>query len=169
MKKYMEKIYLICIIFVIAITFIEEFASLKVLMEIKTILLIILVGVGIFLARGLLLYMSIFLLSIGHILALKYRIGSEIWLEGITKNLPLATLFVVVPILYVPIKLGGYLETINFYIGKHLNRSSVLFSIMSSFIFIFGSITNLGAVRILHSLLEEAKFPSKFLATILST
>jgi hypothetical protein len=64
---YIEKIYILSIIFVITITFINEIAPLDILMDIRTILLIALVMSGIFLARGPILYMSICLLSIGHI------------------------------------------------------------------------------------------------------
>jgi hypothetical protein len=41
---YIEKIYILSIIFVITITFINEIAPLDILMDIRTILLIALVG-----------------------------------------------------------------------------------------------------------------------------
>ncbi|WP_028308727.1 hypothetical protein [Desulfitibacter alkalitolerans] len=164
MKKILEKIYVVCIISAISITFVQEFVSIGPLMPVKTVFLIGVVGIGLFYARGIILFMSIILLSIGHILIFKYKIGYEVWIEGITKNLPLATIFVVVPILSIPLKLGGYLEPIEYYFKKHIRDTGPLFSVISSFIFAFGSITNLGAVRIAHSLLEGVKFPSRFLA-----
>lgn len=164
MKKTIQKLYVICIISVIGVTFIQEFVPLDFLVSIKTVLLIGVLGIGIFFTKGLMLYMSVLLLSIGHLLILKYNIGYDVWLEGITKNLPLATIFVVVPIISIPLRLGGYLDSINYYFRKNIKNKGLLFTIINSFAFAFGSITNMGVIRIAHSMLEDVRLPTRFLA-----
>jgi len=96
----------------------------------------------------------------------KYNMRFETWLDGITKNLPLAILLVMVPVLSIPLKLGRYLQAFNYYVSKYLNRTCSLFFVLSSFVFTMGAITNLGGIRVANDLVEEVEFPSEFLAKV---
>lgn len=166
LSRYLEKLCVISIISLVFIVFIKEFIDVKYINTIETVLLILVIMTCIFLAKGIPFYMSSAALIIGHILIFKYKMGYAIWLDGITKNLPLAILFVVVPVLSIPLKEGGYLQAFNYYVRKYINRTCSLFFILSSSVFGLGSITNLGSIRIIHALVEEVEFPAKFLAKV---
>ncbi|KJS20697.1 MAG: hypothetical protein VR72_12995 [Clostridiaceae bacterium BRH_c20a] len=168
-KGFLEKICVMSVLGLIAVVFLGEIIQTELLTIIQIILLILLLTSGIILARGIALYFSLAALMIGHILFFSYKMDQSIWLEGITKNLPLGILLVTVPLLSIPLKQGGYLETINYYVFKYLDRTCSLFGVLSGFIFIFSSITNLGGIRVTKDLLEEAQFPPKFLAKVFTT
>lgn len=167
--KIFERISLYSILALVVIVFLREVVSSPFLIYLETCVLVAFLIAGIILAKGSALYFSVFSLGVGHILFFKYQMGFDIWLTGITKNLPLGILLVLVPFLSIPLKVGGYLNSLSAYIVKNINRTSVLFTVLSSFIFIFGSFTNLGGIRVSHDLIDELKLPPKFLAKSFTT
>jgi len=122
MRKYTEKLYVISIIGLIFTIYGKEFFRINFPL-LNTALLVMVVITGIILARGLAFYMSLLGLIVGHILFFIYDMSFAMWLNGLTKNLPLAMLFIMVPFLSIPLREGGYLETINYYISKYSNRT----------------------------------------------
>jgi len=164
--RYLEKLCVVSILGLIAVVFMREFFDLNFLNIIETIFLIFVIVTCIILAKGPAFYLSLLGLLTGHLLLYKYDMGFDIWLDGMTKNIPLAILFVMVPVLSIPLKQGGYLKVFNYYISKYRNRSSGLFLVLTGLVFSLGSLTNLGSIRITHDLVKEAKFPTKFLAKV---
>ncbi len=163
MIVYLEKFYVVSVICLLGIVFLRELFNLNSLKNLETILLILVLILGIVLAKGIPYYMSIISLILGHVLIFKYQISYSIWLEGLTKNLPLATIFLMVPILSIPLKEGGYLETINCLINKNITKTRCTFFAISGSVFGLASIANLGAVRVLHDLIKPSKLHSRFL------
>lgn len=161
-----EKFCATNIILLIVVVFIKEFLKADFIVNLEIIFILLVLISGLTIAKGTSLYMSIVGLVIGHIVWFSYDMGGDIWFDAITKNLPLAILFVMVPVLSIPLKYGGYLEAFNYYVSKYSHRTKSLFFILSSFVFTLGSITNLGSVRVTHVLLEDVKFPNKFLASV---
>ncbi|MGI6225388.1 MAG: hypothetical protein ACOYJ1_03950 [Peptococcales bacterium] len=163
MTRYLEKVYVISVVFLLAIIFLKEFVDFAFLDNIGVAFLMLVLIPGVILAKGIPFYMSVVSLVLGHILLFKYNMPYSIWLEGITKNLPLATIFLMVPILSIPLKEGGYLETVNFLISKNISKTCGLFFTISSSLFGLASIANLGAVRVFHDLIKDVKLPVRFL------
>lgn len=165
LKILLERLAVISILSLVLLIFVQEFLNAQFLF-LETLVLILVVFICIVRARGSALYISLITLVVGHVLLFKYEMGYTVWFEAITKNVPLGVLFVMVPVLIIPIKIGGYLEAFNYYISKYFTKSHSIFSILSSFVFGLGSITNLGALRITYSLIENIKLPKKFLAKV---
>jgi hypothetical protein len=167
--RYLEKFFLLSVFLLLGVVFFKEFFDFQVLENIESIILILVLLPGVILAKGIPFYMSAFSLLIGHFLVFQYDMSYAVWLEGITKNLPLATIFLMVPILSIPLKEGGYLKTVNYLIIKNINKTGGLFFSLSSLLFGLASIANLGAVRVVHDLVKDVKLPSKFLAKAYAT
>lgn len=168
MSRYLEKFFVIAVISLLGVIFLREFTDYRFLGNLEIILLVMVLIPGVILAKGITFYMSLICLIIGHFFIFKYNMPYTIWLEGITKNLPLATIFLMVPILSIPLKEGGYLETVNFLISKNVNKTCSLFFSISSSLFGLASIANLGAVRVLHDLVKDVKLPVRFLGKAFS-
>lgn len=166
LNKVLEKAYVIVILLLILVVFTREFFPSDSLIKIEGMLIILVILPGLVLAKGISFYFSIISLILGHILFWKYNLDYGIWFEGITKNLPLTILFVVVPILSIPLKLGGYLNSFHYFLSRFSTKVSSLFTALTGILFGLSSITNLGSVRIIHGIIEEIKFPSKFLAKV---
>lgn len=164
MTKILERICNLGIVGLVLTIFLREFIHSNVLLSLETILLLAVVVICVILAKGIPFYMSIITLTLGHLLVFKYQMGYGIWYEGITKNLPLGVVFVVVPILSIPLRLGGYLTTVHDFVAKYIAKTCSLFFALSGSAFALSSITNLGFIRILHTLVEKVNFPPKFLA-----
>ena len=152
--------------FLILIIFIKEFIFINFFINIETVIIIFMLATCLLLAEGVSLYLSILSLLIGHFLFFQYNMNFDLWYDAITKNLPLAILFVVAPVISIPLREGGYLKSFNYYISKNLEHTERLFSLLSGFVFSLGAITNMGSIRVTHSLLEDAKLPKKFLANV---
>lgn len=150
----------------ILIVFTKELIDTTWILNIEIVLLSLVLLTSLPLAKGTSFFISLLALGIGHYFCFKYQMGFDIWYDAITKNLPLAILFVVAPILSIPLKNGGYLKAFNYYVHEHINHTQSLFGILSSFVFFLGAITNLGSIRITHALVEEVNFPKKFLANV---
>lgn len=80
--------------------------------------------------------------------------------EGIILILPLLSLLTLVPLLSIPLRLGGYFEAISLLLHHLLHQPKKLFIGITGTIFILSPVLNLGSVKIIHEFLEDLKFPS---------
>jgi len=90
--------------------------------------------------------------------------GAEEMISGSTANLPLLTLVTLVPLAAIPLKIGGYLESINFYLEKFIHDSKKMFGGITLFVFCLGPILNMGSIKVLHEMLQDVKLPPALLA-----
>lgn len=164
--QLIRNLYVTSMVFLILVVFAREFIDISALISVESILLVIMLLTCLVLAKGISLYLSMLTLLIGHFLLIKYNMSFDIWYDAITKNLPLAILFVIAPMISIPLREGGYLKAFNYYIRKNIQHTGRLFGILSTFVFSLGAITNLGSVRVTHALVEDVKLPKKFLANI---
>ncbi|HYK73436.1 MAG TPA: hypothetical protein VEV44_10030 [Pseudoneobacillus sp.] len=84
--------------------------------------------------------------------------------EGLILILPLLTLLTLVPLLSIPLRLGGYFESISVLLHHLLHQPKKLFTGITGTLFLLSPILNLGSVRIIHEFLEDLKFPSAMTA-----
>lgn len=90
----------------------------------------------------------------------------NIWIEAITNNLPLVSLIVFAPMLAIPVKLGKYDYYINHFILKYTKKNGQLYFIISSLFFLLSPLLNLGAIHLIHSIIEKLKLPKEFLGRV---
>ncbi|AJY77340.1 hypothetical protein [Paenibacillus beijingensis] len=83
---------------------------------------------------------------------------------AINSNLPLLTLLVLVPLLSIPFKLGGYFDSILVYLQRLNNSPRKMFMGITAVLFFLGPILNIGSIRIVHELLKDLKLNASFLA-----
>ncbi|MFC0272095.1 hypothetical protein ACFFIX_11595 [Metabacillus herbersteinensis] len=108
--------------------------------------------------------LSLMMFSSGIIIMISKGIDFHELSNGITANLPLLTLVILVPLLAIPLKLEGYFQTVEYYLKKVINDSGKLFGGISFLIFCLGPILNLGSIRLLHETIKDMKLPSFLLA-----
>src|SRR5699024_1547554 len=66
----------------------------------------------------------------------------DIWAEGMTKNLPLICLIVVVPVLGIPIGLGNYHQQIAGFTARFQDKPQFLYLFISGLFSLIAPITN---------------------------
>lgn len=109
-------------------------------------------------------WFGITMMITGIILEFQKGRGIEGVSEGISMNLPLLTLVILVPLLSIPLKLGGYFDAIDALLRGLLHHPRKLFAGITSVLFILGPILNLGSIRIVDELLKGLKLPPVMLA-----
>lgn len=90
--------------------------------------------------------------------------GIEAAAQGIVSNLPLLTLLVLVPLLSIPIKMGGFFDSILAYLKRYRNSPRKMFMGITGVLFFLGPILNLGSIRIVHDLLKDFRLNAAFLS-----
>ncbi|MGM0853431.1 MAG: TRAP transporter large permease subunit [Bacillota bacterium] len=80
--------------------------------------------------------------------------------QGILMILPLLCLVTLAPLLSIPLKLGGYFESIDSLLRNLLHHPRQLFAGITTSLFILSPILSLGSVRILSEFLSDLKLPT---------
>lgn len=84
--------------------------------------------------------------------------------QGLTSNLPLLTLLVLVPLLSIPFKMGGFFDAILAYLKRYQNSPRKMFLGVTTVLFFLGPILNIGSIRIVHELLKDLRLNATFLS-----
>ena len=85
-------------------------------------------------------------------------------LNSLTLNLPLLTLMILVPLISIPFRIGGYFESILFFLKRLVEAPKKMFLSISTFLFFFGPILNLGSIRVANEMLKDLRLPPILLA-----
>ncbi|MFZ4453513.1 hypothetical protein [Salibacterium aidingense] len=80
------------------------------------------------------------------------------------QNLPLLVLMTLSPLLAIPLKNSGYIDSIQRYLKQVKDTPHKLFTGLTSVLFLITPVLSLGSVRILHEILQDNKFEPAFLA-----
>ncbi|MDV2683699.1 hypothetical protein RYX56_04825 [Alkalihalophilus lindianensis] len=84
-------------------------------------------------------------------------------LQGLLRNLPLLSLLLLVPLLAIPMKVSGYLESTYHYLSKWQNDSNKAFMGLTSLLSLLAPVLNMGSVRLVHEVARDVQFPTKLL------
>jgi MFS family permease len=90
--------------------------------------------------------------------------GIDALVTGITSNLPLLTLLVLVPLLSIPLKMGGFFDSILLHLKQYQNHPRKMFTRITTVLFFLGPILNIGAIRIIDDLVKDLRLNSTFLS-----
>jgi TRAP-type C4-dicarboxylate transport system permease large subunit len=96
--------------------------------------------------------LSITMLCLGQLLFVYYDGDKSYWLDALFQNLAFVALFVSVPLLSIPIRVGGYVEFIVALMHRFHRRPVLMHTIVSGLSFLLTSFMNIGSVRIMDEL-----------------
>ncbi|WP_171656410.1 hypothetical protein [Paenibacillus foliorum] len=116
------------------------------------------------LARTVPRIFSILMFIAGAVLTGLKGQGLDAMAQGITSNIPLLTLLVLVPLLSIPFKMGGFFDSILIYLKRYQNKPGKMFAGITMVLFFLGPILNLGSIRIVHDLLKDLRLNATFLS-----
>jgi MFS family permease len=131
---------------------------------ILAIFAIIAFGVSISLARTVPRIFSILMFAAAILFTYLKGQSVEASAQAITSNLPLLTLLVLVPLLSIPFKMGGYFDSILLYLKRFQDNPRKMFMGISTVLFFLGPILNLGSIRIVHELIKDLRLNSTLLS-----
>lgn len=119
---------------------------------------------SIMLAKPLPRFFSLLMFISGGVLTAIKGQGLDAAAQGITANLPLLTLLVLVPLLSIPLKMGGFFDSILVYLKRYENHPRKMFAGITTVLFFLGPILNIGAIRIVHELMKDLRLNATFLS-----
>ncbi|MDF2037723.1 hypothetical protein P2R12_12240 [Cytobacillus oceanisediminis] len=95
-----------------------------------------------------------------------YAVGDRgmLLIEGITQNMALLSILILAPLLSIPLRREGIIDTVITYLNELKNNPAYTFYGISSFMMTLAPILNMGALRIVHGFVENIKIPSKLLS-----
>lgn len=80
--------------------------------------------------------------------------------DGIFLILPLLSLIILVPLISVPLRVGGWFHSISLLLQNLLHRPRKLYVGITGTLFLLSPILNLGSIRIMNDFIEDLKLPS---------
>ncbi|MEK3857211.1 hypothetical protein [Cytobacillus sp. FSL H8-0458] len=104
------------------------------------------------------------LFSVG--ITIHYAVGDRgmLLIQGITQNMALLSILILAPLLSIPLRREGIIDTVITYLNELKNNPAYTFYGISSFMMTLAPILNMGALRIVHGFVENIKIPSKLLS-----
>ncbi|WP_251169442.1 hypothetical protein [Cytobacillus firmus] len=99
-------------------------------------------------------------------ISIHYAVGDRgmLLIEGITQNMALLAILILAPLLSIPLRREGIIDTVIAYLNELKNSPSHTFYGISSFMLTLAPILNMGALRIVHGFVENIKIPSRLLS-----
>lgn len=116
--------------------------------------------------RGFMQIASIVALVAGHLLIFKYHLGFSEWHTCLTKGILMPLLFVVIPLISIPISNGGYLESLEDFVARRRDRYSQVFLSLSLIHLALTVALNIASIIIFQRLLDPLNLPRKYLARL---
>ncbi|MBP1933880.1 hypothetical protein [Ammoniphilus resinae] len=104
------------------------------------------------------------MMLVGVILNFIKGSGVEGTMDGILSNLPLLTLVILVPLISIPFKIGGFFHSVHYFLEILAQDSRKMFGSITVFLFCMGPILNIGSIRVLHEMIQDLKLRSILLA-----
>ncbi|MBT2700566.1 hypothetical protein J7E79_24830 [Bacillus sp. ISL-40] len=106
-------------------------------------------------------WLGIVMMTAGVMIEWRKGTGAEGISDGIFLILPLLSLITLAPLLSIPLRLGGYFESIAILLRNLLHHPKKLYAGITGTLFLLSPILSLGSVRIINEFLEELKLPSE--------
>ncbi|WP_143484607.1 hypothetical protein [Halalkalibacillus sediminis] len=85
-------------------------------------------------------------------------------LEGITQNLALLSIILLAPLISIPLKQEGVIQSVVSKLVQVQHEPKKMFYGISSFVFLMSPILNMGSLRIVHSFIGDIKVNRKLLS-----
>ncbi|WP_370221705.1 hypothetical protein [Cytobacillus sp.] len=102
--------------------------------------------------RGSTLIISVFLLISAVFLMIYHHVPALEWFKSIRINITLVAIFLVVPLLGIPVKTGGYVESLKIVLYKKMNEPYFFYFGTTFLTHILGVVLNIGSVSIVNQL-----------------
>jgi len=110
--------------------------------------------------RGATLTISLFLLITAVSLMVYHHVPAQEWFSSLRINLTLVSIILVVPLLGIPVKTGGYVEALKIVLAKKMNEPHFFFLGAKLLTHGLGVVLNMGAVSIVSQLTQASNIKS---------
>lgn len=150
-------IFLVMIAFGYIFNYFHESQLLQIILSVGIVVFIIL---SLSALQGSLKFITYILLIAAFTIFIGTRATIWEWLDGVRVNLTLVSIFTLVPLLGIPVRLGGYLESLKLLFARVNPKSSFVFLVTQTLAHALGVVFNIGSISIVHYLSKAAPIQS---------
>lgn len=150
-------IFLVMIAFGYIFNYFLESQLLQIILSVGIVVFIIL---SLSALQGSLKFITYILLIAAFTIFIGTRATIWEWLDGVRVNLTLVSIFTLVPLLGIPVRLGGYLESLKLLFARVNPKSSFVFLVTQTLAHALGVVFNIGSISIVHYLSKAAPIQS---------
>lgn len=112
------------------------------------------------------MYYSLGMWIVGTVFLIQENANFQEWQQAIGSNIDLLTLFILVPLLSLPVRYGGYTENINSFFGQLGGTKWKIHAFTNFLMALLAPILTLGAVTMIKDLTPQFKQEKTFLVSL---
>ncbi|NNK97350.1 MAG: hypothetical protein HKP41_23590 [Desulfobacterales bacterium] len=164
----MKSLYIFCMYFLFATVLVHQLVPIPNSFYViaSSFGLILFLCATLCINRGFMQIASIVALAAGHLLIFRYDLSFAEWHNCLTKGILMPLLFVVIPLISIPISNGGYLESMEHFVAERRNRCGQVFLSLAVIHLALTVALNIASIIIFQRLLDPLNLPRKYLARL---
>ncbi len=149
---------------------VNVFLHIPFLDDVNTVLMGIVLVMSVFVSTGASRTIGIILIVISMGLLVFSQAPIDEWVTALRKNADLIVMFILIPLIGIPVQHGGYNESLRGLFARHANSEGKYYSLVSGMAAIVGSLISIAAVPLTYEISRESRLAGnkKLLGTALS-
>lgn len=149
---------------------VNVFLQIPFLDDVNTVLMVAVLVMSVFVSTGPSRTVGIVLIAIGAGLLVFTQAPIEEWVVALRKNAELIVMFILIPLIGIPIQFGGYKDSLRGMFARHANSEGKYYSLVSGMAAVVGSLISIAAVPLTYEISRESRLAGnkKLLGTALS-
>lgn len=149
---------------------INVFLRAPLLDDVNIVLMIVVLVMSIFVSTGSSRLIGVILIAISVGLLLYAQAPAEEWVRALRKNADLIVMFILIPLIGIPVQHGGYSESLRSLFARYANSEGRYYSLVSGMAAVVGSLISIAAVPLTFEMSRESQLGAnkKLLGTALA-
>lgn len=149
---------------------INVFLRAPLLDDVNIVLMIVVLVMSIFVSTGSSRLIGVILIAISVGLLLYAQAPAEEWVRALRKNADLIVMFILIPLIGIPVQHGGYSESLRSLFTRYANSEGRYYSLVSGMAAVVGSLISIAAVPLTFEMSRESQLGAnkKLLGTALA-
>ena len=149
---------------------INVFLRAPLLDAVNIALMITVLAMSVFVSTGSSRLIGIALIVISIALLLHAQAPPEEWVRALRKNADLIVMFILIPLIGIPVQHGGYSESLKSLFARHANSEGRYYSLVSGMAAVIGALISIAAVPLTFEISRESRLGGnkKLLGTALA-
>lgn len=142
---------------VFAVSYIVSvFARFPWLTNVNLVLMVVVLALSLFSARGTSRVIGAAMIAISMVVLLCMQAPLDVWVKALQKNADLVVMFIMIPLLSIPVQHGGYSDSLRSLFLGHLKSEGGYYALVSGMAAVLGSLISIAAVPLTYEVARES-------------
>lgn len=136
---------------------INVFLHAPLLDDVNVLLMVVVLVMSVFVSTGSSRLIGIILIAISVGLLLYAQAPAEEWVRALRKNADLIVMFILIPLIGIPVQHGGYNESLRSLFARYANSEGRYYSLVSGMAAVAGALISIAAVPLTFEMSRESR------------